>query len=240
MKFNKNTISCFLPCRKGSQRVKNKNTRQFANLDNGLIEIKIKQLVKSDRIDQIIVSTDDEKVKETSKKIASEVEKPIYIIDRPSHLASSSTTTDSLIEHVPSIIHEGIVLWTHVTSPFVDEKIYDLALENYLNNTSSKTHDSLMAVTKLQNFIWNQSGPVNYQRSPIKWPQTQTLDILFEINSAFFIADISIYRLNNDRIGIKPALFELAHPYSIDIDSLDQFYEAQHTWEIFQKNNSLT
>ena len=235
MIFDNKTITCFLPCRKGSQRVINKNTRQFAHLDNGLIEIKINQLARSLLIDQIIVSTDDERVKEITEDIGRRVKKPIYVVDRPNSLASSSTTTDSLIEHVPSIINEGVILWTHVTSPFVDEKIYDSAIKFYKNAITNKAHDSVMAATKLQNFIWNEDGPVNYKRSPIKWPQTQTLDLLYEINSAFFIAHSSIYRSHMDRIGENPALYILEHPFSIDIDSIDQFQEAQLTWELFQK-----
>ena len=38
-------ISFFLPTRKGSERVKNKNTRPFAGIKGGLVENKIKQLL---------------------------------------------------------------------------------------------------------------------------------------------------------------------------------------------------
>lgn len=37
-------VAFFLPTRKGSERVKNKNTRPFAGDEGGLVEIKIKQL----------------------------------------------------------------------------------------------------------------------------------------------------------------------------------------------------
>jgi len=36
-----NKIAFFLPTRKGSERVKNKNTRPFGGMDGGLIENKI-------------------------------------------------------------------------------------------------------------------------------------------------------------------------------------------------------
>ncbi|ELB3229881.1 acylneuraminate cytidylyltransferase family protein, partial [Campylobacter coli] len=46
-------VSVFLPCRKGSQRVKNKNMRVFGDFQNGLLEIKLKHLIKSQMIDKI-------------------------------------------------------------------------------------------------------------------------------------------------------------------------------------------
>ena len=55
-----NLVAFFLPIRKGSQRVKNKNTRTFAGIEGGLVRLKLEQLLKSNRIDQVILSTNDE------------------------------------------------------------------------------------------------------------------------------------------------------------------------------------
>lgn len=54
-----NKISFFLPTRKGSERVKNKNTRPFANIEGGLVENKIRQLLSTKFIDEIIFSSND-------------------------------------------------------------------------------------------------------------------------------------------------------------------------------------
>ena len=50
-------ISFFLPTRKGSERVINKNTRPFAGIEGGLVENKIKQILATKRIDEIIFSS---------------------------------------------------------------------------------------------------------------------------------------------------------------------------------------
>ena len=39
-------INVFLPCKKGSSRVRNKNKRIFANVDHGLLRIKLNHLIK--------------------------------------------------------------------------------------------------------------------------------------------------------------------------------------------------
>lgn len=220
-----NNVIAFLPCREGSQRIKNKNIKPFANIENGLIFIKISQLLKVEEIKQIIVSTNDMKVKEIAKSFKSD---RIIVDDRPDNLASSETSTDDLIKYVPSLIDSGIILWTHVTSPFVDESIYSQSIKAYFLNI--KKFDSLMSVTKIQKFLWNDVEAINYDRKKEKWPRTQTIKPLYEINSGLFIADIEIYKNESDRIGQKPLLYELSEKIAFDIDWEIDFEIAELLW----------
>ena len=41
-----NNMIAFLPCRKGSQRIKDKNIKKILNFEMGLVEIKLNQLLK--------------------------------------------------------------------------------------------------------------------------------------------------------------------------------------------------
>ena len=217
-------ISVFLPCRAGSERVPHKNTRTFAGVEGGLLKIKLQQLIACKAIDTIILSTNDDEVIQLAKTISSD---KIRIDKRPEHLATSSTSTDDLVKYVPTIISEGAVLWTHVTSPFIDGKIYEEAINAYKNALSKGENDSLMSVTALRTFIWNKEGAVNYDRNKEKWPRTQTIEPLYEINSGIFLADIDIYKNLQDRIGQKPFLFENNDIDSFDIDWEEDFFIAE-------------
>ncbi|MFT4414709.1 cytidylyltransferase domain-containing protein [Fredinandcohnia humi] len=229
-------ITAFLPCRKGSQRVINKNTRKFCGIDGGLTKIKITQLIETPSIDKIIVSTDDEKVKQICFEQLIRSSKEFEILDRPSHLAASNTSTDDVIKYINEIIKEITdILWTHVTSPFVDETIYEQAINEFKKNQSQ--FDSLMSVTKVQKYLWDESGnAINYNRSIEKWPPTQSLPELYEVNSAIFIANIEIYRQYFDRIGVNPFLFKTDEFVSKDIDWEEDFKIAEAQWKNNQKN----
>lgn len=50
-------VTCFLPCRQGSQRVPNKNIKPFAGFEFGLIEVKLNQLLKATLVDEVVLST---------------------------------------------------------------------------------------------------------------------------------------------------------------------------------------
>ena len=217
-----NKVDVFLPMRAGSERVPKKNTKNFAGIEGGLCYLKIKQLIDAKLINKIIVSTNDNEVVEIANGFC---EDRIIIDKRPEWLASSAASTDDLVKYVAKIMQNTHILWTHVTSPFIDGALYDQMIESYFDG--SDNFDSLMSVTKLQKFIWNDEGPISYDRNIEKWPRTQTLTPLYEVNSGAFIAHSNIYQLHSDRIGLKPKLFTISEEKSFDIDWLPDFTMAE-------------
>ena len=217
-------VTCFLPCRAGSERVKNKNTRQFAGIEGGLLKIKLDQLVKCNLIDIIVLSTDDHKVMDIGRQFGTRVKIDI----RPPELATSEARTDDLIRYAASIIRGSHILWTHVTSPFVVESVYTKAINNYFKVIKSNEYDSLLSVTPLRIHILDRFGnPLNYEKGETKWPRSQQVDPLYEVNSAIFINSRENYLKLKDRIGLKPFLFEMDRTESIDIDYEDDFLLAE-------------
>lgn len=214
------TTAAFLPCRAGSKRVPRKNVRPFGPFSDGLIQLKLLQLLDS-QVSRIVVSSDDEVVLDVASRLA---DPRITLHERDASLGQDSTSTDELVPHAAALIEEDQILWTHVTSPFVDGPVYDDLIDR-LGRTEG--HDSLMTVNALRSFIWNTKGPVNYDRSVERWPRTQTIEPLYEVNSAAFIAPRSVYVATGDRIGARPLLAELDHVTGFDIDWPDDFELAE-------------
>lgn len=223
-------ISVFLPCRKGSQRVVNKNTRPFGNFKFGLLQIKLQQLLNIANIDRIYLSSNDETILDFAKNLKSE---KIVIHKRSEFLSSNSANADMLVNHALELIQEGVILWTHVTSPFFTQKEYEKAITLYKENFSN--FDSLMSVTALKGFFWNKNGAINYDRNLMKWPPTQDTNILYEVNNACFIAGVDIYK-NGDRIGQNPYLYAVDKIKGMDIDYEEDFFMAQ---SLFKSNPML-
>jgi CMP-N-acetylneuraminic acid synthetase len=218
-------MTIFLPCRSGSERVPFKNTKDFAGVKGGLLKVKLNTLLQVSRVDTILVSTNDPEVITIAKSFRNE---KIVIDVRPEHLATSSTSTDDLVKYVPVVIKDTNILWTHVTSPFISVSTFDKAIEQYFNNDD---YDSLMTVNKIQTFLWDKEKPINYDRSIEKWPRTQTLPELFEINSGFFINSRENYLKYQDRIGIKPYLYVTKGYESLDVDWPEDFQLAEMVYK---------
>lgn len=217
-------VTAFLPCREGSQRVVRKNVRPFPGYPGGLIDLKLRQLARCRSISRILVSTDDAEVMEAAESARSWSEVQIDLHERPPELATSLTSTDAVIRMVAGLVEPSIhVLWTHVTSPFCASKHYDEMVASYFEKLEQGTADSLVSVRELRGFVWDENGPINYDRSVEKWPRTQTLPSLYEINNAAFMASGRIYAESGDRIGERPALHVMGALESFDIDWQEDF-----------------
>lgn len=222
---NKKMISVFLPIRKNSQRVSNKNVKDFAGVKGGLTKIKLTQLLKLKEIDRIIVSTDCNSAIHIANSFKSN---KIQVDLRPENLCLSSTTTDELILYVNKIVQEGLILWTHVTSPLFNDLNYREAIKIY--HEQNQKFDSLMSVSIHKGFYWKKNNPINYDRNTLKWPFTQDVEPIIEINNAVFIADSSIYKKHSDRIGKNPYLLKTSKINSFDIDWETDFDIAEQIY----------
>lgn len=216
--MNNLKVQCFLPCRAGSVRVPHKNTRPFYEKES-LFDIKIQQLLRCEHVNSIIFSTDDTLLIKHVENIKSD---KIIIDRRPEYYAGDTTTTGELIKYAATKLTGEHVLWTHVTSPFINEVDYSNLIKAYFESLR-KGFDSLMTVTKHQKFILDHAGNFNYDREEDAWPRTQTLNAFYEIDSGAFLAPISAYQANSDRIGAKCFLYEQDKIKSLDIDEISDF-----------------
>lgn len=217
----------FLPTRKGSERVINKNTRTFAGIEGGILRVKLEQLLAVERIKNIIVSTNDEATIQIAESFNNS---RIKVVERPEFLCLSSTVIQDFINYIPTIIDAEHIFWVHTTSPFADTKVLNDALDIYEEKViKAKAFDSLLSVSKIQQFLWSEKENkcVNHDRTKVLWPRTQDLEPLYEINHAFYINSKENYLRIHDRIGVKPYLFELDKIHSLDIDWGDDFALAE-------------
>ena len=216
-----------IPVREGSQRVANKNFREFYN-GKSLLEIKIEQLKAEKCFDKIYISSDSKLAKEIS-----EVQGVDYLFRDPVMCSSSVRWSDAIhavIESIP--LENPIVSWVHTTSPLYTD--YSIPLNEFKNN--EEKFDSLVAVTAFQEFILNKKGrPVNYHWGP--WHDySQDLEELYKVTGALFIGrkkDMMKWRYV---IGVKPNLYVVDRNAGIDVDTKEDFELAQF-W--FNKNQVI-
>lgn len=216
-------VTCFLPCRAGSQRVVRKNIKPFASSEHGLIEIKLRQLLAAEGVDEVVLTTNDADILAYAKSLD---EPRLRLHRRVEELSTSATSTDQLVAHALELIPEGHILWTHVTSPFITAKHYDDVIRAYWEQRV-QGHDSLMTTTAIHGFLWQDEQPMNYDRTIEKWPRTQTLAPLHEVNSGAFLAPAALYRELDDRIGRRPYLYAMDKFTSFDIDWPEDFVVAE-------------
>lgn len=229
------SLSVFLPLRKGSQRVIEKNVRPFTFDNKSLFQLKLEQILGIKEIKEIVISTDDDEVIEQISK--SFTSNKIVIDKRPKSLCLSTTLVKDLINYVPSVTKGKHILWVHATSPFVEADDYNDAIIDYYK-ALNKGYDSIMSVTEHKQFLWSdiKKKIINTDDTVNKWPNTQDLEPLYEINHAFYINSRENYIKNNDRIGENPYLYILDGEKTMDIDWEKDFIFAQKIYKALKEN----
>lgn len=214
---NKKIVMSLVPMKAHSERVPNKNIRDFAG--KPLYYYILNALSKSKYIKEIYVNTDSEVISRRAPKIS----KKIKIIKRPKELRGDYVSTNDIIAYDLSQIEGKYFLQTHATNPLLKPDTIDKAIEVFFK---LRDHDSLFSVTELQVRLYNKNGkPINHK--PEEAPITQNLQPIFEENSNLYIFTKDSFKKQHSRIGKRPYLFKINKLEAIDIDTEEDFRLAE-------------
>ena len=139
-----------IPARGGSKGIPMKNLIKL----NGktLLNYSINSSLNSKYITKTIVSTDDEKITNHSKKLKVEV------ISRPKKLATDKAHIESVIEHSLNYLQKNhdyipdLIVLLQNTSPLRTSKHVDAALKFFSKNK----YDSILSAYPSHKFLWEK------------------------------------------------------------------------------------
>ena len=206
----------FIIIKEKSQRIKKKN---FVKLGNKQLW---KHLILELRGQKVFVDTDSKKVILNCKKnfpwVIAYPRKKIFIsLEEKQKKSPTLLMIDNFLNNFVKDNNE-IVICTHVTSPFLKLKTIKKAVKKL------KKHDSVISVTKHQEFSWMLKGkkkkkffPINFNPKVVR--KTQNLDPIYMSNGSFFIFRKRTFKKYNNRIGTNPYYYELKFPESVEIDN---------------------
>jgi len=213
-------IKALLPMKGMSERVPNKNMRDF----NGrpLYHAIMNTLLKSKYIEKVVINTDSEIIAEDAKK---NFGNSVIIIDRPKEIQGGNVSMNVIINYDLSKVDGEHFLQTHSTNPLLRVETLDKAIETYFENLDK--NDSLFSVTRVQTRFYDKNAnPINH--NPEELLRTQDLEPLYEENSNFYIfSKKSFKNAGNRRIGLKPYIFEVNKLEAVDIDEPEDFILAE-------------
>ena len=112
--MNNGKITAVIGVRKGSERIVNKNIKPFN--DTSLLENKIKILQKVDNLDEIVVTTDCDKMFSLAEQLG------VVAIKRPDYYTSNDCPGSENLEFIATQVDTDYILYTPVTSPLVKSR----------------------------------------------------------------------------------------------------------------------
>lgn len=213
-------LKALLPMKGNSQRVPNKNMRNFDGAP--LYHAIMKTLLASKYIENVVIDTDSNIIAKDAKETFGD---KVIIIDRPEEIQGDFVSMNTMIDYDLSQLDNEHFLQTHSTNPLVRTSTINTAIEKYFDGL--KQYDSLFSVTRLQTRLYDKKAkPINH--NPNELLRTQDLEPLFEENSNFYIfSKDAFYNADKKRIGLKPQIFEVNKLEAVDIDEPEDFKLAE-------------
>lgn len=222
-------FAALLPMKGHSERVKNKNLRDF----NGrpLFYHVLNTLMHCKYILNVYIDTDSEEIVKQAKHFFPEVS----IIERPQKLCGDMVSMNAIIEHDMDVIGEEYYIQTHTTNPLLSVETLNRGCEMFLADRDR--YDSLFSVNRLQTRLYDKDAQaVNH--NPDKLIRTQDLPPLYEENSNLYIFSRESFRESGARIGKRPQMMEMNRLESIDIDEETDFILAEQVGRMLRRTVS--
>ena len=218
--MKKNKITWVIIARKGSRRLPNKMYRKFKGIS--LIELKIKQLLKTN-IDEIAVGSDDEKLEKICKKFKSKKIK--FYLREKRFCDEISTSPNDMIKNMLSFFKCDIVMWAHPTNPYTNENVYNDAIKSFFRE-EKKGKDSLFSVTKLNDYFWDHNKkPINHN------PQEKTHTLLGAHKIKYIYVDNNAVYIRKYKDMIKDGRFWGSKGYMYIMDEISG-WDINTKWDL--------
>lgn len=215
----KNKTIVIIPARGGSKRLPNKNILSLGNYPLLVHSILFAQ-ANSGIIDEIYVSTDDNKIKEIALQFGAKV------IDRPIAISGDLEPTITTLQHVLQSINEAVenVVLLQPTNPLRPQNLLKQCFEKFVESNS----DSLFTVSrnhnKLGKIINEKFVPFNYEIGQ----RSQDLEPLYFENGLLYITKAKAI-LDNKIITENAFPYVVNHIFAnVDIDTREDFEYAEY------------
>lgn len=205
-------IVAVVPMKLNNRRLPQKNTKAFTN-GRPLCYYILSTLLKITEIEEVYVYCSNPDIK-------GYIPDGVKYLKRSEMLDQDTTKMNEVLKAFAKDVPADIYVMTHTTAPFISE----ISIKKGLDAVVSEKFDSSFAAKKLQDFLWRDGVPFNYDLENI--PRTQDLPPLYEETSGFYIYRENVINEMGRRIGNKPYIVEIGEVESIDIDELEDFMIA--------------
>ena len=212
------SVIAIVPVREGSKRVNDKNFREFFEGKN-LLQLKLNQLTKSNKIDKIIVASNSKRAKLEAERFG------VDFFERSDYMCNDAKLHEYLMEMLNPCDAVDDVLWAMVTNPLFEK--YDSCIDAYYSS-KQVGHDSLVTTLNFRDFLVEEDSKrcINFDPG-VCHTFTQNLPKWKQITGAVYMANVGVQRDMKYWMGRNPFYYDVSKIEAIEVDYMDDFKLAQ-------------
>lgn len=223
---------CIIPARGGSKRIPQKNIKEFCG--KPIIAYSIEAALQSGLFDEVMVSTDDEKI----ARIAREYGASIPFMRSAGASGDYSATADVVIEVLGRYLEVGkgfdIVCSLYPTAPFVEASDLREAYSLVLGGAPSVLPVTSFDYTPYRALSMEGDGTIRYERQEYVRSRTQDLPVLLHDCGWFFMSRVDDYVMAKTAVmqGCKGLMVDPGRVQ--DIDTLQDWDLAERKYRLLK------
>ena len=201
-----------MPLKLNNERLPGKNTKLLG--EKPLLQYELLNLQKVKGIDDIVVYCSDDTV-------CSYLPDGIAFCKRPEFLDLPTSNFTQIFENFIKEYDADIYVYAHATAPFITVE----TMQECLNAVVSGKYDSAFCATKIQDFLWQDNKPLNFDATNL--PRSQDIKPIYRETSGVYVFKKSVFLKHRRRIGEKPFVKEVSYKEAVDINEPKDFDLAQ-------------
>ncbi len=205
-------IIAIMPIKLKNERCPGKNTRLLDN--KPLLQYELNSLKLTGLCDSINVYCSDEKV-------IPFLPLDVNFIKRPDYLDLPTSNFTQIFDCFIETIDADIYVYAHATAPFITVE----TMRQCIEAVKSGAYDSAFCALKLQDYLWQDGEPLNFDASNL--PRTQDLKPIYQETSGIYVFTKAVYQKYRRRIGKNPFIKEVSFKEAVDIDNPEDFELAE-------------
>lgn len=205
-------IAAIMPIKLQNERLPGKNIKLLGDMP--LLQYELISLLQTNLIDCVNVYCSNESVCEY-------LPKGVKFIRRPEFLDLPTSNFSQIFENFINVVDADIYVYAHATAPYITVD----TMKQCIEAVKSGEYDSAFCAVKIQDFLWENGEPLNFDATNI--PRSQDLNPIYRETSGVYVFTKDVFLKYHRRIGKKPFIKEVSFKEAVDINNFEDFALAE-------------
>lgn len=201
-----------MPIKLKNERLPGKNTMLLAG--KPLLQHQLLATMQSGLADEIYVYCSDEAV-------CPYLPAGVKFLKRSPDLDLPTSNFTQIFSAFSRTVPADIYVYVHATAPFITVE----TITECIRAVQGGAFDSAFCAVKIQDFLWKQGEPLNFDAANI--PRSQDLEPIYRETSGVYVFTREVFDRFSRRIGRNPYIKEVSYKEAVDINNPEDFKLAE-------------
>lgn len=205
-------IIAIMPIKLNNERLPGKNTMDLGG--KPLLQHELLALKETGMVEEIYVYCSD-------KAVCPFLPEGVTFLKRPAELDLPTSNFTQIFTAFSNAVSADVYVYAHATAPFITVD----TMKECIQAVQSGNYDSAFCATKIQDFLWQDGEPLNFDATNV--PRSQDLKPIYRETSGVYVFTRQVFEEYHRRIGAHPYIKEVTFKEAVDINNPEDFRLAQ-------------